>query len=146
MSVRKVVHAMENTGYSVISIATGQNNEGKTIPLHQGILRLIAIFRKLGIEDTDIIGRFRRAIDTKGISSTGFFMHLAPYLNLAAYKNARGNLRFHKSTDMQNTFFVDDILNDGRAHCTYSTSINYDENADERIFDLLKKVLKMVAK
>lgn len=146
MSVRKVVHAMENTGYSVISIATGQNNEGKTIPLHQGILRLIAILRKLGIEDTDIIGRIRRAIDTKGISSTGLFMYLAPYINLAAYKNARGDLRFHKSIDMANTFHVDDILNDGRAHCTYSISMHYDESADERLYDLLKKVLKMVAK
>lgn len=146
MSVRKVVHAMENTENSVISIATGKNNEGKTIPLHQGILRLIAIFRRLGIVDSEIISRIRRAIDTKDISSNGLFMYLAPYLNLAAYNNARGNLRFHKSIDMANTFHVDDILNDGRAHCTYSISMHYDENADERLLDLLKKVLMMVAK
>lgn len=146
MSMRKVVHAMENTGYSVISIATGHNNEGKTIPLHQGILRLIAVLRKLGIGDTEIISRIMRAIDTKEISSTGFFMYLAPYLNLAAYKNARGDLRFHKSTDMANTFHVDYIQNDGRAHCTYSISMNYDEKAEERLLDMLKKVLQMVAK
>lgn len=146
MSMRKVVHAMENTGYSVISIATGHNNEGKTIPLHQGILRLIAVLRKLGIGDIEIISRIMRAIDTKEISSTGFFMYLAPYLNLAAYKNARGDLRFHKSTDMANTFHVDYIQNDGRAHCTYSISMNYDEKAEERLLDMLKKVLQMVAK
>lgn len=146
MSVRKVVHAMENTGDSVISIATGQNNEGKTIPIHQGMLKLIAIFRRLGIEDSEIISRIRRAIDTKEISRTGFFMYLAPYLNLAAYDNARGDMRFHKSTDMANTFHVDNIQDDGRAHCTYSTSTNYDENAEERQLDLLKKVLMMVAK
>lgn len=146
ISVRKMVQAMENTGKSVISIATGQNNEGKTIPLHQGILRLIAILRKLGIEDAEIISRIRRAVDTKEISRTGFFMYLAPYLNLAAYKNARGDMRFHKSTDMANTFHVDNIQEDGRAHCTYSTSMNYDENAEERLLDLLKKVLMMVAK
>ena len=146
MSVRKVVHAMENTGDSVISIATGQNNEGKTIPIHQGMLKLIAIFRRLGIEDSEIISRIRRAIDTKEISRTGFFMYLAPYLNLAAYDNARGDMRFHKSTDMANTFHVDNIQDDGRAYCTYSTSMNYDENAEERLLDLLKKVLMMVAK
>ena len=146
MSVRKVVHAMENTGNSVISIATGQNNEGKSIPLHQGMLRLIAILRKLGIEDTEIISRIRRAIGTKGISSSGFFMYLAPYLNLAAYNNARGDMRFSKSTEMQNTFHVDDILYDGRAHCSYSTTLIYDENAEERLLGLLKKVLLMVAK
>lgn len=146
MSVRKVIHAMENTGYSVISIATGRNNEGKIIPLHQGILRLIAILRKLGIEDMEIISRIRRAIDTKEVSRTGFFMYLAPYLNLAAYKNARGDIRFHKSTDMANTFHVDNIQDDGRAQCSYSTSMNYDENAEERLLDMLKKVLLMVAK
>lgn len=146
MSVRKVVHAMENTGYSVINIATGQNNEGRSIPLHKGILRLIAILRKLGIEDAEIISRIRRTIDNKEISRTGFFMYLAPYLNLAAYKNARGDLRFHKSTDMANTFHVDNILDDGRAHCTYSTSMNFDENAEERLLELVKKVLLMVAK
>ena len=146
MSVRKMVQAMENTGKSVISIATGQNNEGKTIPLHQGILRLIAILRKLGIEDTEIISRIRRTIDTKEISRTGFFMYLAPYLNMVTYKNARGDIRFHKSTDMANTFHVDDILNDGRAHCNYSTTTGYDENVEERLLDMLKKVLMMVAK
>ncbi len=146
MSVRKVVHAMENTENSVIRITTGQNKEGKRILLHQGMLRLIAIFRRLGIEDSEIISRIRRVIDTNGISSTGFFMYLAPYLNLVAYKNVRGDFRFHKSTNMQNTFHVDDILNDGRAHCSYSTTLNYDENAEERLSDMLKKVLLMVAK
>ena len=146
MSVRKIVQAMEDTGKSVISIVTGQNNEGKAIPLHQGMLRLIAILRKLGLEDMDIIGRIRRTIDTKEISRTGFFTYLAPYLNLAAYNNARGNLRFHKSIDMTNTYYVDDIQNDGRARCAYSISVQYDENADDRLLDLLKKVLLMVAK
>ena len=121
MSVRKVVHAMENSGKSVISIATDQNNEGKTIHLHQGILKLIAILRKLGIEDTEIISRIRRTIDSKEISRTGLFMYLAPYLNLAAYNNVRGDMRFHKSTDIQNIFRVDYILDDGRAHCSYGT-------------------------
>lgn len=94
----------------------------------------------------NIIGRIRRAIDTKEISRTGFFTYLAPYLNLAAYNNARGNLRFHKSIDMANTYYVDDIQNDGRARCAYSISVQYDENADDRLLDLLKKVLLMVSK
>ena len=87
-----------------------------------------------------------RTMDTKGISSTGFFMYLAPYLNLAMYKNARGDIRFSKSTNKPNTIHVDEIHNDGRAHCGYSTSMNFDEDAEGRISDLLKKVLLMVAK
>ncbi len=61
-------------------------------------------------------------------------------------KYALGDIRFHKSTDMANTFHVDDILNDGRAHCNYSTTTGYDENVEERLLDMLKKVLMMVAK
>ena len=146
MSIRKVVHAIENTAYSVICIPTGQNNEGKSIPLHTGILKLIAILRKLDVTDTDIIVRLKRAIETKGITNTGLFMHLAPFINLAAYKNIRGDIRFTGSTDKSNTFHVDDILDDGRAHCSYGISLNHDENADQRLTDLLKKVLLMVAK
>ena len=146
MSIRKVVHAIENTAYSVISISTGNNNEGKSILLHTGILKLIAILRKLDVSDTDIIVRLKRAIETKGITDTGLFMHLAPFINLAAYKNVRGDIRFTGSTDKSNTFHVDDILDDGRAHCSYSTSLNHDEKADQRLTDLLKKVLLMVAK
>lgn len=146
MSVRKVVQAMEDTDQSVICIATGQNDAGKTIPLHQGILKLIAILRRLGMDDTAIINRIRRTIDTKGISSTGFFMYLAPYLNLVAFNNARGEMRFHKSISIQNFFHVDNILDDGRADCRYGTVLVYDENAEERFTANLKKVLQMVAK
>lgn len=146
MSVRKVVQAIENTGNSVIIIPTGKNNEGKTIPLHMGMLKLIAVLRKLGIEDSEIISRLKRALETKGISNTGFFMYLAPYINLAAYNNARGNMRFTKATDRANIFHVDDIQNDGRAHCGFSTSMNFDDNAESKILELLKKVLLMVAK
>lgn len=146
MSVRKVVQAMANTGQSVICKATSQNKTGKTIPLHQGILKLIAILRRLDMDDTEIINRIRRTIDSKEISSTDFFMYLAPYLNLAAYNKVFGDMRFHKSTSMLNFYCVDNILDDGRAKCSYGTVLVYDENAEERLSANLKKVLLMVAK
>lgn len=146
LSVRKVVQAIENTGSSVITIATGTNNEGKSIPIHMGMLKLIAVLRKLGIEDSEIISRLKRAMETKGISSTGLFMYLAPYINLVAYNNAIGDMRFTKATDKSNIFHVDNIQNDGRAHCGFSTSMNYEENTEGKVLDLLKKVLLMVAK
>ena len=65
-------------------------------------------------------------------------MYLAPYINLVVYNNARGDVRFTKATDKTNTFHVDNILHDGSAHCSYSTSLNYDESTDGRILDILK--------
>ena len=146
MSVRKMVQAIQNTDKAVITIATGKTNEGRTIHLHQGMLKLIAILRKLDITDLAIISRLKKAIDTNNISSTGFFMYLAPYINLAVYKNVRGDVRFSKSMEKANYYHVDDILDDGRAHCTYSTMLNFDEKAEGIILSSLKKVLQMVAK
>lgn len=146
MTIRKAVHAFENTGDSVINITTARNNEGQTIVLHSGMLRLIAIFRKLGIQDSDIASRLKHAIETKGITDKGLFMYLAAYLNLAKYGNIKGDLRFTKSTQQINTVHVEGILNDGRVMCTYSTSLNFEETTEGVIIKLLKRVLDMVAK
>lgn len=145
-SIRKVVHAIEYTGNSVISISKGLNNEGKSIPIHLGILKVVAILRKLDIPEEDIISRLNRIIESDNISRTDLFMYLAPYINLVAYKNALGDFRFSKLTNKPNIFHVDYILNDGKAHCSFSMSLNYDEQAEDRFTSLLKKVLQMVAK
>lgn len=146
ISVRKVVHAIEHTENSVLSIFTGLNFAGKAVPLHTGMLKLISILRKLAIPDAEIINRLKRVIEKRDISNTGLFMYLAPYLNLAAYKNARGGMCFTKSVNMVNTFYVDAILDDGRASCRFVTSLNYDDDVDIRLLDLLRNVLQMVAK
>ena len=146
MTIRKASHAFDNAGRSVVNMSTASNNEGQAIQLHSGMLRLIAILRKLGISDSDIIGRLKHAIETKGITSTGLFMYLAPYLNMAKYGNFRGAMRFTKSTDQTNMFVVDNILNDDRALCSFTTSMNFEDSVEESILESLRKVLKMVAK
>ena len=72
-------------------------------------------------------------------------MYIAPYLNLAKYGNARGDMRFTRSTDQLNTYHVDDIMKDGRAFCNYSTSLNFEESAEKDLLEQLGKVMLMVA-
>lgn len=146
LSVRKVIHAIEHTSNSVISVPAGKNNKGNLIPLHTGILRLIAIFRKLDIPDIEIVSRLKRTMNTKDIINTGLFEYLAPYLCLVAYKNVLGNIRYTSATDIPNTFHVNDIEDDGRARCRFVMTLNYDEKAEKRIQDMLNMVLHMVAK
>lgn len=145
-SIRKVVNSIENSSCSVIENATAQNNGGKAIRLHTGILKLIAILRKLDISDSEIVSRLKRTIETKGITNKGLFAYLAPYINLSAYKNARGDMRFIKAIDRVNTFHVDDINESGKALCSFSTVLNNDESSEERLLKLLKKVMLMVTK
>lgn len=146
MSVRKVVNAIEDTGKFVINLTTASTRDGKHVLLHMGILKLIAMLRKLEISDYDIISRLRNAIESKGAYNSGIFMFLAPYLNLACYNNPLGDMRFSKSTDTTNTYHVEYIQGDGKAFCTFSTFMNYDENADKALANQLNKVLLLVAK
>ena len=146
MTVRKVVNSFEKTGISIINLVTVKSNEGQTIALHTGMLRLIAILRKLGIQESEIISRFKRAIETKGITDTGLFMYIAPFLNLAKHGNARGDMRFTSSTHQLNTYHVDNIMNDGRAFCNFSTCLNFEDSADKDLLKQLRRVMLMVAK
>lgn len=146
MSVRKVVNAFKDSGNSIVNSVKAKNNDGQTIILHSGILRLIAIFKKLGIEETEIIRRLKRTIEIDGISHTGLFMYIAPFLNLAKYGNVKGKMRFVSSTNQLNTYHVEDILNDGKAFCNFFISLNFDETAGQDLVEQLKRVLQMVSK
>ena len=146
MTLRKFVNAFENTGKSIIKYEKAKNNDGETIILHSGILKLIAILRKFGIQDSEIISRLKSVVETKGIISTDFFTYIAPYLNLAKYGNAKGNMRFTRSTNQTNTYCVDNIHKDGRASCNYFTSINHDESSEKDLLVQLRRILLMVAK
>ena len=146
LTIRKASHAFDNAGRSVINVTTALNNDRQTIVLHSGMLRLIAILRKLGMPDSEIVSRLKNAIETKGITDKGLFMYLAPYLNLVKYGNYRGAMRFTKSTEQINTFIVDNILNDGRAVCSFNRILNFEDNVEDSLLESLRRVLKMVAK
>lgn len=146
-SIRNVVQAIERSSDFVIDIATAKNQRGEAIPLHPGILRLIAILRRLGIEDSEIQIRFNNAMLSKSATTaTSLFLYLAPYLSLIKFKNALGDIRFAKSTDITNTVHVDDITDGGLAFCSYSHSLNYENNAEISVMKLLSKLLKMVSR
>lgn len=145
-SLRSVVNAIMNTGDFVIDLHTAKNNDGKIVPLHNGILRLIAILRKLGINDNEILTRLKEAVVNKKSSDTSLFLYLAPFLNLAKYKNPLGEVRYACSMDFTNTVSVDYIEDGGRAFCTFIHSMNEDNAAEERLWALLSKVLNMVSK
>ena len=146
ISLRCAVNAIMNTGGFVIDLHTAKNLEGNTVPLNTGILRLIAILRKLGINDSDILSRLKEAVVNKNSSSTSLFLYLAPFLNIAKFENPLGEVRYACSMDMINTVRVDCIENSGTAFCSFIHSMNEDKTAEQRLWSLLSKVLDMVAK
>lgn len=146
MTIRKVVHALENNADFVISITRAKNREGQSIPLHQGILRLIAILRKLGIKDDDIVSRIRNAIVNKNSSVSGIMLYVAPYLTLLNYSNSLADFRYAKATDMPNYISVENIDDEGKAVCSFSISYNDEVNAELNLQKQLEKLLLLVAR
>lgn len=145
-SVRNAIHAIERTGEFVIDIVTATNRDGQVEPLHQGILRLIAILRKLGLTDSDIISRLKGAILQKKASQTSLFIYLAPYLNLIKYNDVLGDIRYANNMESTNTVCVESIENGGRGFCTFIQSMDSDDRAEDYLTKLLERLLKMVAK
>lgn len=146
-SIRKVIQAIDHSSDFIIDITIVKNRKGESIPLHPGILRLIAILRRLNIEDAEIQIRLKNAMLTNGATTkTTLFPHIAPYLSLIMLNNALGDIRFAESTAITNFVHVDDITDGGLALCSYSTLLNYEEGAEITIMKLLSKLLQMVSK
>ena len=145
-SLRKGVNAIKDTSNFVINIPIVKNREDKPIPFHQGILRLIAILRKLGYSDVDIIERLKNTIVNKDASRSGILQFLAHYLTLLSHKNPLADFRYAESMNMANYVSVEDIDDEGKANCSFSISYNDDHNAEANLQKQLAKLLKMVAK
>ena len=146
ISVRKAVNAIINTGNFLISIPAAKSRDQNTVPLHQGILRLVAILRKLGMSDDDITSRLKNAIVNENASTSGVLLYIAHYLTLLQFNNPLADLRYAVSIKMVNYVSVDNIDEEGKAVCSYSISYNDDNNAELKLQKLLDRFVKMVAR
>ena len=146
MSVRKAVNAINNSNKLVIRIPEIMNSEHKTVPFHPGVLRLVAILRKLGISDAEIVNRIKNAIVHKDASKSGILLYTAHYLTFLKYKNPFADLRFAISMSIPNYVSVHNVDEEGRAACIFSTSYNDENNAELNLQKLLNKLIQLVAK
>lgn len=148
LSLRKVANAIRNTENFVIESHKGKTRQGKNVKLHPGILKLIAILRKCGFSDSEIIRRILNAIKSKDVTTNCIFKYIGPYLCIARYKNSIGYIRFAKSIQICNSVNIDSIDNEGCATCSFFKQINEvgEEFESQGIHKLLDKILEMVSK
>jgi hypothetical protein len=64
-TVREVVNAIEGLDDYVLVGLTDETYYGKTIDLHDGVLRVIAILRKIGMSNDDIKNRLMACMEEK---------------------------------------------------------------------------------
>ena len=113
------------------------------VPLHTGILRLIAIFRKLGTSDSKIIDFLQNIVFNKSNYSHEILSYLGAYLCLAYLGTETGSLQIKEDE----SFTITGFDNDGKARIMFN-SIYYPSRVNFRssLNNLLEKVLDMVAK
>ena len=113
------------------------------VPLHTGILRLIAIFRKLGTSDSKIIDFLQNIVFNKSNYSHEILRYLGVYLCLVYLGTETGLLQIKEDE----SFIVTGFDNDGKANISFQTSYYHGKVDIKAIYyNLLEKVLDMVAK
>ena len=144
--IRSVVNAIERTDDFLFIECKGKNFKGEEVSIHSGILRMIAILRKLGVKDTIIIDRIKDAIIDKDSYHTTLFNYLAPYFSFLTYGNAIGAFKFTNSDEMTILVNVQYIEDNGKAVCNFSHVSRIYNDAESQLLELLQKLLSMVAK
>lgn len=143
-SVREVVNAIEGLE-GFISYLQIYDNDGRTINLHHGILKVIAIMRKLGMDNNDIKDRITSCLaDEKEYKSLlGYLGCFLAYAHRKRWKNVRVQFRNRRGIG-PDVFDIERIDENGKADCVYyrdGTMSDYEPHFSK----LLNKVLDMVS-
>lgn len=143
-SIREVINAIERLE-SFVSYLQIKDNEGQAINLHHGILKIIAIMRKLGMCNKDIKDRITTCLANERVykpllAYLGFFL---AYTHRGRWKNVKVHFR-NQSGVVPVIFGIERIDSNGKAECVYYESGIID-NFETEFPNLLDKVLNMVS-
>jgi len=145
-TIRVIVRAIEQTDNSVIRHIEAQTKNGRSVLLHDGILRIIAILRKMEVKDEDIKNKILNAIRNDKANRDGVFDYLAPYMAYFIHKNIYVHVRIKREAGLSsNTISVEELRLDGTAECgTWSYSDDY-SYVDQSLAKFTEKLLSLVA-
>ncbi len=143
-SVREVVNAIEGLE-GFISYLQIKDNEGRAIHLHHGILKVIAIMRKLGMDNNGIKDRITTCLADEKVYKfllcyLGCFL---AYAHRGRWKNVGIHFRNQKGIT-PSIFEIVRIDENGKAECSYcgdGTRSDYEPEFSK----MMDKVLDMVS-
>lgn len=146
MTIRIIVGAIEQTDSFVIKRIKVKTNDGRMVLLHDGILRIFAILRKMGTNDDEIKGKILNAISNKKAKDDGVFDYLAPYMANILHKDVHVHIRIKREGSLScNTISVDLLREDGTAECGAWVESRDDVSVDQSLAKFTDKILKLVA-
>ena len=144
-TVREVVNAIEDLSDFVLVRLTDETYYGKTIVLHDGVLRVIAILRKLGMSNNGIKNRLMTCMEDKE-HYTAVFSYMAGFLAHIKWGNYKGRIHYRYSHGNEPSFFeINSFDHYGRADCSFFVDNTNGRKDTKEISQILDNLLKMVA-
>ena len=143
--MREVVNAIEGLDDYVLVGLTDETYYGKTIVLHDGVLRVIAILRKLGMSNNDIKNRLMICMDDKEQYKAvlSYVAGFLAYIKWGNYKNVLHYRYPHGSGP--SLFEINTFDQYGRADCSFFVDNTNGRKDTKEISQILDNLLKMVA-
>ena len=144
-TVREVVNAIEELDDFILVRLTDDTYYGKTFFLHDGVLRVIAILRKLGMNNVDIKNRLMECMEDKERYKV-VISYMAGFLTYIKGGNYKGRIHYRYSHGNEPSIFeINSFDHYGRADCSFFVD-NTNARKDTKDFSqILDKLLKMVA-
>lgn len=144
-TVREVVNAIEGLNDFVLVGLTDETYYGKTTFLHDGVLRVIAILRKLGMNNDEIKNRLMECMEDKDHYKV-VFSYLAGFLVFIKRKNYKGYVQYGSALGNRIKYFeISSFDHYGRADCSFYVDTTSRRKDTNEITQILDKLLNMVA-
>ena len=144
-TIREVVNAIEGLDDYVLVRLTDETYYGKTIVLHDGVLRVIAILRKLGMSNDDIKNRLMACMEEKEQYKV-VISYMAGFLTYIKRGNYKGHIHYRYSHGNEPSIFeINSFDHYGRADCSFFVDNTNERKDTKEISQILNKLLEMVA-
>lgn len=144
-TVREVVNAIEDLSDFVLVRLIEDTYHGIPIILHDGVLRVIAILRKLGMSNDDIKNRLMACMGDKEQYKV-VFSYMAGFLAHVKWGNYKGSIHYRYPHGNEPSIFeINTFDHYGRADCSFFVDNTNGRKDTKEISQILDNLLKMVA-
>jgi len=145
-SIREIVNAIENVDNFIVKpIVLDGYSKYKSTDVHVGILKVIAILRKLNMKNDKIKDRLNNSMANKECYKQ-VFGYLACLLLYAKRNAVLGRMKYKSQFGNEDSVFeVQNLDNQGKAICSFYFERPTTNRINEDISQVLDRLLEMVA-
>lgn len=142
-SIRQIVKAIDETEKFIIKLPKIKSRKAQVISFHKSPLMMIAILRRMGIDEYEIQERIFESM--RSDSPISILPYIVPYLSFLSKKNAYSHFRLFTNNNVGNYVRVNELNENGTAVVTMQRELNDDPNADNKIRAAIRQMMQLVS-